>query len=297
MMMDELAGLGAPPGQRIGGGRTGFRGGSQVPAGARLLDGPRDLGIRSRLVGRRIHYVETVDSSSTFLKSLASKGEPAGAVVVAGEQTRGRGRAGRAWFSPRGLGLWFSVLLRPDGGTDELAPLPIVVAASVAEALADASGVALAVKWPNDIVCGGRKLGGILLESVRGVSGAVGGVIIGVGLNVGMDRGDFPAEIAEKATSLTMLSGHRFDRLSLLRSLLERLDEDWASFEAEGAARFLKRWRALSTTIGTEIEVVNGGSAVRGKAVGLSPSGALILETPAGRRVEILSGDVVDVGQ
>ncbi len=257
-----------------------------------VLDGSMDLGLRSRLVGRRIHYLGTVDSTNSVLRSLAQSGEPPGTVVVADEQTEGRGRAGRGWFSPAGLGLWLSVLFRPRSSARELAPLSMVVAASVAEAVASASEVDVGVKWPNDIVADGRKLGGILLESLQGASGTVEHVVVGIGLNVDLERADLPDDLAETAVSLRMLTRRRIERLALLRAILERLDEDWARFEQEGPAPFLKRWRSLSTTLGREIEIASGASTVRGKAIGLSPSGALIVEEPDGRRVEIWHGDV-----
>ena len=277
----------------LGANRTnGAGGGDGDRASGLVLDGSTDLGLRSRLVGRRIHYLTTVDSTNSVLRALAQSGEPSGTVVVADEQTEGRGRAGRGWFSPAGLGLWLSVLFRPRSEVSELAPLSMVVAASVAEAVASASEVEVGVKWPNDIIADGRKLGGILLESLQGASGAVEHVIVGIGLNVDLERTDLPDDLAETAVSLRMLTRRRVERPALLRAILERLDEDWARFEQEGPAPFLKRWKSLSTTLGRDVEIVSGASTVRGKAIGLSPSGALIVEESDGRRVEIWHGDV-----
>ena len=277
----------------LGANRTNGAGrGDGGRASAFVLDGSSDLGFHSRLVGRRIHYLTTVDSTNSVLKSLAQNGEPPGSVVVADEQTEGRGRAGRSWFSPAGLGLWLSVLFRPRSDVGELAPLSMVVAVSVAEAVASASEVDVGVKWPNDIVADGRKLGGILLESLQGASGAVEYVVVGIGLNVDLERADLPDDLAETAVSLRMLTRRRIDRLALLRAILERLDEDWARFEREGPAPFLTRWRSLSTTFEREVEIASGASTVRGKAIGLSPAGALIVEESDGRRVEIWHGDV-----
>lgn len=251
-----------------------------------------DIGVRGRLVGTRIRWFDSVDSTNAVLKSLAEAGEPSGAVVVADEQTRGRGRAGRAWHSPAGLGLWFSVLLRPRSPARELTPLSLVVSSSVATAVAAFCGVDVRVKWPNDIVVGGRKLGGILLESLGDTSSGAGHLVVGVGLNVDLDRGDFPGELADTATSLLILTGRRTRRRELLRAVLERLDEDWARFEDEGPASSLERWRSLSTTLGKVVEVSSETTTVRGTAVDLSSSGALIVELPGGRRVEVWHGDL-----
>jgi BirA family biotin operon repressor/biotin-[acetyl-CoA-carboxylase] ligase len=257
-----------------------------------LADGPMDLGLRSRLVGKRVHYLKTVDSTNSVLRSLAEGGEPPGTVVLADEQTGGRGRAGRGWFSPAGLGLWLSVLLRPRSQVRELAPLSLVVSASVAEAVASSSGASVGVKWPNDIVVADRKLGGILLESLQDSSGSVERVIVGIGVNVDLERCALPDELSEKAVSLLMLTGRRTPRLPMLRSVLERLDEDWTRFEREGPAASLERWRSLSTTLGREVEVTSEASTTRGTAVDVSPSGALVVEQPDGRRVEVWHGNV-----
>ena len=269
-------------------------GGARAAASPLLLDGRRDLGLETTLLGRRIHWFETVDSTNSALRSLAEAGEPEGSVLVADEQTSGRGRSGRGWFSPRGAGLYFSVLLRPGLTVGEVAPLPLVVSASVADAAASFSGVAVGVKWPNDVVAGGRKLGGVLLESLQGASKIVEQVIVGVGLNVNLNAVDLPAELSSTAVSLLMLTGRRTPSRPLLRAVLAGLDEAWGRFEREGPAPSLERWRALSTTLGTEVEVSGGGETVRGKALDVSPSGALVVELSDGSSVEVWSGDITE---
>lgn len=287
-------------------------------APGQVLSGPVDLRLRASLVGTRIHYLASVDSTNATLRSLADGGESEGTVVVSDEQTAGRGRAGRSWFSPPGQGLWLSVLLRPGMPARELAPLSMVTAISVATAAREATGADVGVKWPNDIVAGGRKLGGILLESLQGAGGSVERMVVGVGLNVSLEAGELPANLRQTATSLRMLSGGPVSRLDVLRAVLDGFDEDWRSFEEEGFGSFRERWRELSTVLGRRIEIAsdsgsaagapgpNGGRSapapsgtlpesrrITGKAVGLSPDGALVVENDAGQRSEVWHGDVV----
>jgi BirA family biotin operon repressor/biotin-[acetyl-CoA-carboxylase] ligase len=128
-----------------------------------VLDGPRDLGLSTEHTGRRVHYRRSVESTSSVLRELAESGEAPGTIVIADEQTGGRGRAGRSWYSPAGLGLWMSVLHESSLPPERLAPLSIAAAVSVAGALGDETGLDVRVKWPNDLLVGGRKLGGFLV--------------------------------------------------------------------------------------------------------------------------------------
>ncbi|MBM3307297.1 MAG: biotin--[acetyl-CoA-carboxylase] ligase [Candidatus Eisenbacteria bacterium] len=244
------------------------------------------------VVGRRVVRVASVGSTNTELRALADAGEPEGTVLVADEQTAGRGRAGRPWFSPAGRGLWFSFLLRPNRPAAEVAGLSVATALSVASALRGAPGVDARVKWPNDIVVGGRKLGGVLLESRQAAGGAVESVIVGVGINVNVAPDEFPAEIALSATSLSTLLGRRVSRQETLRSLLERLDADARLFAESGLTAFRARWLELSATLGRPVEAATAARTVRGTAVDLSPDGALVVETDDGRRTEVRHGDV-----
>ncbi|MFH1502150.1 MAG: biotin--[acetyl-CoA-carboxylase] ligase [Candidatus Eisenbacteria bacterium] len=275
-------------------------------APGQVLSGPVDLRLDASLVGCRVHYLPSVGSTNAVLRSLAEDGEPEGAVVVADEQTAGRGRAGRSWFSPRGKGLWLSVLLKPLRPAIDVAPLSMVTAVSVAAVLRRDFGVDARVKWPNDLVAGGRKLGGILLESLQGAGGAVERVVVGIGLNVNLDARDVPSDIAGTATSLRMLLGMDVSRLDVLRSVLDAFDEDWRKFESDGVAGFLERWRGLSTVLGRRIEIATDGEPgagdaranarerlVAGTAVDITPEGALVVEDGAGRRVQVWHGDVV----
>jgi BirA family biotin operon repressor/biotin-[acetyl-CoA-carboxylase] ligase len=185
-------------------------------------------------VGDIVHRLETVPSTNDAARALALQGAAHGTAVLAGEQTRGRGTKGRVWHSPAGLGLYASFILRgPAGG-----PLPfphlIPLAAGLAawDAVLETSGVACGLKWPNDIVHGGKKLGGILSEAVSG--GAAGDfAIVGVGLNVGHGPGDFPEDIRAASTSIRLAGGRSATVEALWAALCRALDR-WYNVLARG---------------------------------------------------------------
>jgi BirA family biotin operon repressor/biotin-[acetyl-CoA-carboxylase] ligase len=214
--------------------------------------------------------------------------------VLAEEQTDGRGRSGRTWHSPSGQGLWMSVLFGCDARPDELAPLSIAAAVSVAEALRELTGLDVRVKWPNDLLVGDRKLGGLLVESAQMAGESVRSAVLGIGLNVGLDKTDLPPELDGVATSLRMELGRSVSRLDVLKVTLPALEACFDGFGLDGIAGFRERWRGLSSTLGRRVTVTPGGagSAVTGTVKDLAESGALVLEDAAGERRDIWFGDV-----
>ncbi|MFH1690619.1 MAG: biotin--[acetyl-CoA-carboxylase] ligase [Candidatus Eisenbacteria bacterium] len=265
------------------------------PEPSAVLDGARDLGLATRYVGRTVHHLRSVDSTSNVLRSLAADGAAAGTVVLADEQDAGRGRTGRKWYSPDGLGVWMSVLLRSEMSAERLAPLSIAAAVSLAEALRILAGLNVRVKWPNDLLVDGRKLGGLLVESAQMAGESVQSAVLGIGLNVGLDESDLPPELVGVATSLRIELGRSVTRLEVLRATLPALEECFDRFEREGIAGFRERWRGLSSTLGREVTITPGaaaGSAVSGTVTDLSESGALVLEDAEGGRQDIWFGDI-----
>jgi len=263
-----------------------------------VLDGPRDLGLTTARVARRVHYLRSVESTSTALVSLAERGAEAGTVVLADEQTGGRGRSGRTWFSPERLGLWVSVLHETALPAEKLAPLSVAAAVSVASALRGETGLDVKVKWPNDLLVGGRKLGGFLVELVQTAGGDVQSVVLGVGLNVGIREGDLPDDLAGTATSLAIELDRPVRRLDVLRIVLPALERCLESYELECIAGFRERWRELSSTLGREVTIAPGtaggasGPLFTGTVTGLAESGALVIRFASGGTREIWFGDV-----
>ena len=216
----------------------------------------------------RVHYRLT-DSTNARARELALRGAPDGTVVTADEQTAGRGRQGRAWSAPPRKALLASVLVRDLTRRDALLPLAVPVA--VAEASDDFAGSSCGIKWPNDIWIGGRKLCGILLEGRP----QEGWAVIGIGLNVGTTREEFPEVLRDTATSLTIESGRDPGVETVLEAVLSRLDARLA----DRPATILDAWRDRDVLLGNRIRW-NGGEGV---AAGLAEDGGLLVDTGSGR--------------
>lgn len=236
-----------------------------------------------------IEHHERLVSTNDRLKERAREGAPEWTVVLADEQTGGRGRQGRAWASPPG-GLYLSVLLRPTFEAFGLIPLAAGVA--LVEALRE-HGVAAELKWPNDALAGGLKLAGILAEASTS-AGRLEWVVLGLGVN--LEAGEaLPAALRETATSLSTLTGARVEPTVAACAVLAHLSLWYAALRGDPAV-VVRAWkeRALSWW-GRPVELRSGGRVVRGIAEGIDPGGALVLVGEDGRRTTVLSGDVTTV--
>ena len=194
---------------------------------------PLDAGLlRSRLLGRELVYLETTPSTMTEAARLAAAGSPAGAMVVAGQQTAGQGRQGRTWYSEAEAGLYVSIVLRPELAPGALPTLTLALGVALQEAIAASTGVRCALKWPNDVLAGGKKCAGILCTA----AGAA--VIAGFGVNVNHDA--FPVELAGSATSLKMVSGRQQSREDLLVELASSVDRYCRLLAEQGPDRVVR---------------------------------------------------------
>ena len=230
---------------------------------------------------RRVVSLAEIDSTNAEALRLAAAGEPAGLVVVADRQTAGRGRLGRSWWSGAGTSLLASWLLRPSLPVDQWPLLTLLTGVAAARAASVAGGVTVRLKWPNDLLAPGGKLGGILAES-----DGRGAVVIGVGINV--RQTEFPAELLGVATSLVAEGGRVPDRAWLLAALLSSFG---GRMDSPGDA--IEEYRSLCTTIGRRVRVERtSAEPIEGTAAGVSDAGALIVDTPSGR-VAVSAGDVV----
>jgi BirA family biotin operon repressor/biotin-[acetyl-CoA-carboxylase] ligase len=227
------------------------------------------------IVGRRVLRREELPSSNDLAKRYGKAGEPEGLVVVAERQTEGRGRMGRGWSSPPG-GLYISVLLRPEVPTPQLLRMSVFSSVPVALALEGASGMQVGLKWPNDLQIGGRKVGGILMESVT-VGSKVKFVVLGIGLNVNSSTSEIGVP---EATSLYEETGREIEIEPLLAEIIQRIEEFYMDFvkfkvpEDEYAARSTVLKRRVEATVGKEMFV--------GKALYIGEDGALVLKSDEG---------------
>jgi BirA family transcriptional regulator, biotin operon repressor / biotin---[acetyl-CoA-carboxylase] ligase len=239
-----------------------------------------------------IVHLPRVDSTQGTIFDLAAQGAADRTVVVADYQAAGRGRRGRAWDAPAGTGLLTSVLVRPRSAREHWGGYSLVSALAVTDALARVAGLGARLKWPNDVLVGGRKIAGILLESRMpagvsdtGPSGTAGVIAVGIGVN--LRQRAFPAGLAARATSVWLETGHDVERDAMLTATLEAFDRWRAQLEHDGLAPIRARWLAVADTIGRRVSV----DGITGVAVDLDVDGALLLQDGE-RRHRVVAGEV-----
>ena len=270
----------------VGSPRRGYR---LLASTDKLLPEEIALGLKTRRLIGPVHHFDEVASTNDLAKELAAKGAPEGTLVVAEAQTGGRGRLGRQWDSPPGTGLYVSLLLRPPLPPTEMPQITLTTAVAVARALKRVTGAAPGIKWPNDLLLAGRKLGGILTE-METESEQIRHVVVGLGLNV--NNPAFPEELEPIATSLVLATGRRHSRLEILQAWLEEFEELYGRFLAREFAGILDEWRSLTVTLGHRVTVRQGPVTICGQAVEVAPDGALLVETDAGEVVRVTSGEL-----
>jgi len=247
-------------------------------------------GLDTRLLGRRVLYYPRLRTTMDTARREALRGTPDGTVVVAGEQTAGRGRLKRTWLSPRG-NLALSVVLYPE--RDHVHSLTMVASVAAARSIEVVTGLAPELKWPNDVLLGGRKICGILVEtSLR--ADRVDYAIVGIGVNVNLEPAAFP-ELPPATTSVSREAGREVSRLDLLRSLLRELDRLYLA-ESAGEAVY-REWRDRLVTLGKPVRVTSPGITLEGTAESVGPDGSLLLRLPDGTLERVLAADVTLRGQ
>jgi BirA family biotin operon repressor/biotin-[acetyl-CoA-carboxylase] ligase len=245
-------------------------------------------GLHTGFVGQQVVCLDSVTSTNDAAKRLAQEGAPEGTLVVAEEQTAGRGRQGRRWIAPAGSSLLLSLVFRPSLTPAGLPQLLMASSLAVAEAIEDSTGLSVRLKWPNDILLGSKKVGGILIEA--GLSGErTDYAVVGIGLNVNLDTTQIP-EIAASAASLSAELGRRVPRLRVLHSLLRAMEREYLLLQ--GGESPHGRWVARLDQLGHEVEISTPWRTERGRLDRVSEDGTLILRRLDGTEVPITVGDV-----
>mgnify|MGYP000539574779 CR=1 FL=1 len=237
------------------------------------------------MIGAVIHRFDEVTSTNDEARRLAGEGAVEGTVVTAVYQTHGRGSRGRVWMSPPAANLLFSVILRPDIPVQRNGELAFVAACGAANGLRDAFCLDVRVKWPNDIVVGSRKIGGIIIEAGSGFA------VVGIGVNINWT--EFPAEIAESATSVALEVGEIVDIEKAFQCMLASLNAAYLDYKEFGFAKILNDWRRLDCCVGKCVEIEVDGRVVSGKSVGVDDGGSLLVETNQGMVERIPSAGCV----
>ena len=240
--------------------------------------------------GDTLYWYPVIDSTSTQAKRLAKEGAPHGTVLIAGTQTGGRGRMGRTFQSPEGMGVYLSVILRPDCPPEKLMHLTCAAGIAMVEAVEKAAGLRPRIKWINDLVADGKKLGGILTEmSVD--KGMVEYAVVGIGINCLQKKDDFPEEIAELATSLSLAAGKTVPTEKLAAAMVDALYR-MSRILFTQKANIMASYKASCVTLGKDIQVLRNGSKLPGRSIDLNEDGGLLVEYPDGRREWVASGEV-----
>lgn len=248
--------------------------------------------LNTKILGKRIFFFDTIDSTNDELKRMAADGACEGTVVVSKSQTKGKGRRGRLWQSDEDAGIYMSVLLRPELAPEDVQSITLAASSAVCKALQKYVPNKLGIKWPNDILIDNRKVCGILTE-MTAEPDKIQAIILGIGLNVWNKQDQFKGELKETATSLVLNTDKELSRSTLVVEILQELEELYLNFIEKGSnAKFMDIWRSFSTTIGRDIIVFQGDNKWQAKALDVLDDGRLLVETPDGHRKTILSGEI-----
>lgn len=279
--------------------RLGYTIEAQPARGYRLLQIPDRLTalevsplLATRELGRTLHHFETLPSTNAQAFELAQDGALNGEVVIAEAQTAGKGRRGRSWVSPAHKNLSMSVILKPEISPARAPEVTLVAAVALAETLNEA-GAQAQIKWPNDVQLEGRKVAGILTE-LSADTERVHFVVLGIGVNLNTEPGDFPDDLRELATSVSIMRGQPVPRALFTAALLTKLETWLDAWQEDGFGAVRERWKALSSILGKDVLVRSDSKELRGVAEDIDDAGALLLRVD-GRIERVLAGDVEQV--
>ncbi|WP_036745642.1 bifunctional biotin--[acetyl-CoA-carboxylase] synthetase/biotin operon repressor [Paenibacillus sp. UNC451MF] len=267
--------------------------------GYRLMSKPEKLNIQEILqrletstLGKSIHYYDEVDSTQTVARELITQGAEEGTLVIAELQTAGRGRLGRRWHSPKGKGLWMSLVLKPRIPVQFTPQLTLLIAVALCRALRQITSLSIGIKWPNDLLIEGKKISGILLES-SAEDENLQYVVAGIGISVNLAQDDYPDdELRSKATSLSIEAGKKLDRTDILCQFLRELELVYTLYHEQGFGPIKLLWEALSVSLHRSITCQTPRGVSEGYAVGIDDSGALTVRLPDGSMTQWYSGDI-----
>lgn len=269
-----------------------------VPSrGYRLIQSP-DLSAEEIIAGVRgafwkdVRCYGSVDSTNEVAVALCHGDAPvSGTVIIADRQEKGKGRLGRKWISPPGLNIYMSIVIVPGISTRHATLLTILSSVACATALRKACGAGVSIKWPNDLMIGGKKIGGILTET-RADPDRIAWAVVGIGINVNMDSGSFSRDIRETATSIKGETGIYHPRSGLIVAILKEFENSYKMLLNKGAPGLVEKWKRLSGMLGKQVSITSGGRPVSGIAEDIDEEGLLYLRLPSGELKKIGAGDL-----
>ncbi len=255
----------------------------------------RNLRFNTKMLRPHLVYHEVVESTNEVAKELVMKGHGEGTLVIAGRQTHGQGRQGRFWESPSG-GLYMSIIIEPKLPTEVLPLLNLLMSCAVADTVGGMGVKDISVKWPNDILISGRKVGGILGEVVGYDERFL--VILGVGVNLNTTLQDYSPDLQPTLTSMKDVLERAIPLRGFVTSLVEAIDIRLLRvYAGQSFIAVLEEWRRVSSTLGQTVRVHDGERVVEGLAVDVSATGSLLVESETGITIEVAAGDVIHLEQ
>lgn len=243
--------------------------------------------LKTKFIGKKINYLESVSSTMDLAIQLGTQGAPEGVLVLAEAQTKGRGRLGRSWISPKYKGLYFSLILRPKILPHQAPLLTVLSAVSVCQAIEEVAGLTVQIKWPNDILIQHKKAGGILTE-LSAEMDAVRFVVIGIGINVNTEK----KSLLPGVTSLKEQKNSKVNRRELLQEILRKIEANYFIFQEKGGQPLVEKWHDYNITLGRRVKISSHREHLEGEAVDLDRDGALLLRTDSGVIRKVTAGDV-----
>jgi len=266
--------------------------------GYRLVQSPIKLDIarlmallETRTLGRSIHYYDEVSSTNTIAHDKVAQGAEEGTLVIAECQTAGRGRLGRPWFSPKGKGIWMSLVLKPKIPLFFTPQLTLLTAVAACRSIRRVCAVDVRIKWPNDLLISGKKVTGILLET-SAEDERMKYTVCGIGISVNLKQDDYPKELKQIATSLAIEAGQEIERELIIAAFLKEFEDLSELYYSQGFGPIRILWEALAVSLGQVVRAHTAQGIIEGKAIALDDSGALVILQNNGEETRVYSGEI-----
>ncbi len=266
--------------------------------GYRLISQPDRLSgvkimtnLQTRVMGRSLKLYDEVDSTQIIAQRLAEEGAGEGTLVIAEQQNAGRGRMGKPWHSPKGKGIWMSLVLRPTIPIHFTPQLTLLTAVAVCRAIRKVTALPVAIKWPNDLLIEKRKICGILLESTA-EDERLRYVIAGIGISVNLEEDDYPEHLKTIATSLRLASGHKVDRIQIIKHVWEEFEALYDLYQEKGFEPIRTAWEALTMSLGSTVRANSPKGLIEGTALSIDEMGALVVKLADGEMVKLYSAEI-----
>jgi len=257
----------------------------------KLSENTLQWGLRTKWLGKTIVHREIIDSTQFLAHQLAREGAAHGTVIIADEQTKGKGRMNRAWHSAPGHGIWMSIILRPQLLPYLATQLTLLTATVLADVIAEHIELRPQIKWPNDILINGKKTVGILTE-MQSEQDQIQYVVIGMGINVNQPTNELPNDISYKATSLNVESGKEWDIKEVIQYILQTFEKSYESYIENGFPEVKKKWESYGFKIGEMIDIKTMQNAWRSEFLGIAEDGALLATDPDGNETKLYSAEI-----